>query len=53
MKRLIDARDAFYLAGLGGVCAGVWGEYGWTWAAIACGAVLLMTAVLTLRTRGD
>jgi hypothetical protein len=49
----IDVREAFYLAGLGGVCAGVLGEYGWTWAAMVCGAVLLITAVLSLRKRSD
>jgi len=53
LKLPIDERDAFYTAGLGGVCAGVWGEYGWTWAVIVCGAVLLMTTVLALRQRGD
>ncbi len=52
MNSKTDAKDAFYLAGLGGVCAGVWGEYGWTWAAIVCGTVLLITAVLALRTKG-
>ena len=49
----INARDAFYTVGLGGVCAGVWGEFGWTWAAIAGGLVLLLTAVHSLRQRGD
>lgn len=53
MKLPIDERDAFYTVGLGGVCAGVWGEYGWTWAAIAAGAVLLMTTFLALLQRGD
>ena len=53
MKLPIDARDAFFTVGLGGVCSGVWGEYGWTWAAIVGGAVLLITTVLALRQRGD
>jgi hypothetical protein len=53
LKLPINARDAFYTVGLGGVCAGVWGEYGWTWAAIVAGAVLLATTVLALRQRGD
>ena len=52
MKPQIDERDAFYTVGLGGVCAGVWGEYGWAWAAIVAGVVLLMTTVLALRQRG-
>ena len=45
----INARDAFYTVGLGGFCSGVWGEYGWAWAAIVGGAVLLLTTVLALR----
>lgn len=53
MKPQIDARDAFYTVGLGGVCAGVWGEFGWTWAVIAAGVVLLMTTFLALLQRGD
>jgi phage shock protein PspC (stress-responsive transcriptional regulator) len=53
LKLPIDARDAFFLAGLGGVCSGVAGEFGWTWALIVGGAVLLLTATLTLRARGD
>ena len=40
---------ALYTAGLGGVCAGVWGEYGWTWAAIAGGAGMLLTLMFALR----
>jgi hypothetical protein len=31
----------------------MWSEYGWTWAVIVGGAVLLATAVLSLRQRGD
>jgi hypothetical protein len=53
LKSLLDARDAFFLAGLGGVYAGVFGEFGWTWAAIVCGAVLLVISVLALRRKGD
>ena len=48
----INARDAFYIVGLGGVCVGVAFEFAWTWAAIAGGGVLLMTTVLALRQRG-
>ena len=53
MKPHINARDAFFTVGLGGVCSGVWGEFGWTWAAIVSGAVLLIMTVLALRQRGD
>jgi phage shock protein PspC (stress-responsive transcriptional regulator) len=49
LKLGINARDAFYIVGLGGVCAGMAGEFGWTWAAIAGGAVLLITTVLAIR----
>jgi len=48
----IDARDAFFIVGLGGVCAGVAGEFGGYWALIVGGAVLLATTVLALRQRG-
>ena len=53
MRPQINARDAFFTVGLGGLCSGVWGEYGWTWAAVVFGVVLLMTTVLALRQRGD
>ena len=43
---------ALYAAGLGGVCVGVWGEYGWTWAAIVGGAGVLLTMMFALRQRG-
>ena len=41
-----------YMAGLGGACAGVWGEFGWTWAAIAGGSVVLLTMLVVLRKKG-
>ena len=44
--------SALYAVGLGGVCAGVWGEYGWAWAAIAGGACVLLTMLFALRQRG-
>lgn len=44
--------DALYLVGLGGVCSGVGFEFGWTWALIVGGSVLLTTAVLALRRKG-
>jgi phage shock protein PspC (stress-responsive transcriptional regulator) len=47
-----NALEILYLAGLGGVCAGVAGEYGWTWAVIVGGAVLLLTTTLALWRRG-
>jgi len=43
---------ALYAVGLGGVCAGVWGEYGWTWALIAGGSVVLLTMLAVLRKKG-
>jgi hypothetical protein len=52
LKPDINARDAFYIVGLGGVCSGVAGEYGWTWSAIVGGVVLLLTTVIALRQRG-
>ena len=52
MLKVINARDAFFAVGLGGVCVGVAFEFAWTWAAIVGGAVLMMIAVLALRRRG-
>ena len=53
MKPHINARDAFFTVGLGGVCTGVAFEFAWTWAAIVGGMVLLMTTLIALRQRGD
>ena len=44
--------SALYAAGLGGLCAGVWGEYGWAWAAIIGGCAVLLTLLFALRQRG-
>lgn len=54
----IDARDAYFIVGLAGVCVGIGAEYGWAWGAIAGGAILLLTsllaaALLASRSRGN
>jgi hypothetical protein len=48
MFKEFDPRDAFFGAGLGGVCVGVAAEFGWAWALIVGGSVLLSTALLAL-----
>jgi len=53
LKPDISILDAFYTVGLGGVCTGIGYEFGWTWAVIVGGAVLLVTVMFALLRRGD
>jgi phage shock protein PspC (stress-responsive transcriptional regulator) len=48
MLREFDPHDAFFAVGLGGVCVGVAAEFGWAWALIVVGSVLLGTAFFAL-----
>ena len=49
----IDMLDAYFFVGLAALCVGV-GAYDWRFAAITCGAVLVVSALIaTLRRGGE
>jgi len=49
--KTFDMRDAFFLAGLALLCAGL-GAYDWRWSVITAGAVLLGSALIPALRRG-
>lgn len=53
MRPEINARDAFFTVGLGGVCTGVGFEFGWAWSLIVGGCVFLAVTALALQQRGN